>query len=272
MKKKSAPKQKNSLKILIIFIICVSILMFISLTIRTILMIHVSKFQGSHSFSLAIEKQSHVEEIISFDPTADQSTVLQIKNPQNLNDVDLGREFGVIPDERVAVPQDSSIVPDPSTEMNNLFWHINQIKTNITLYDILRLLLFAKSVPLANKRFEVISLPINANDIDKLVSGTLSDNTLAQENISVQVINASGKAGMANRLARVITNLGGDVVSVITAQSVQDHSQIKYFGKQTYTLQKLSYLLKYPESTLDSETIADIVIIIGKDSENTTLY
>ena len=101
--------------------------------------------------------------------------------------------------------------------------------------------------------------------LDKKVSGMFADGVISSENVSIQVVNASGSVGLGNRLTRVLTNLGCNVVSVTSARSVERVSQIAFFGNQSYTLQKLRKWLGYPVSDLREKTIADIVITVGRD-------
>jgi hypothetical protein len=272
MKKQTAPAEKNSLKTVVLFILCVSVLIIISLVVKTISMIRTSIYDGTHRFTIAITRQDTVLEVVSFDPATTSTDVFALKDSKSMPVSAFGRTFAVIPDATIALPADLQIDLNPSNGMNTIIWHYNQVKTRLTLYDVLRLSLLAKSVPLANRDVEQVGIPVDENRLDQLLLQNLTDSTISTENVSIQVINASGAPGMGNRLARVISNMGGNVVAVTTSQRRIPHSSIHYFGTETYTLQKLSHLLSYPVLLLDRETIADIVITIGEDHKDTTIF
>jgi hypothetical protein len=106
----------------------------------------------------------------------------------------------------------------------------------------------------------------------KLLIEFFSDDLVATENMSIQIVNAAGTSGIAQRLERVLLLKGANVVAVTTAVKKEQRSKIKYFGQESYTLGKVSKLLGYQLEELPKETIANIVIVIGEDSKNTTLY
>ena len=82
--------------------------------------------------------------------------------------------------------------------------------------------------------------------IATIVSTALTDQDISSENITIQVINATNVTGLAQRLGRVLTNLGADVVDVSSAQNNQAKSTIMYFGNDSYTLDWLQkYLWSY---------------------------
>lgn len=271
MKKKSASTDKNSLKIVVFFVVSVAILITISLAVKTILMIRVSKFDGSHRFTILIEQKKSAIELLSFDPGVPSLVILQLKGA-SLSSASVGETLGILPDASIVLPDDFQLAQNSPNEMGSLLWSFNRLRTDLTLYDMFRFYFLVKSITLANNRVLSLTLPLESNEIDKVVSSEFLDTSVSQENISVQVINASGVPGLANRLARVIANMGGDVVSVTTSQDFSAHSSIHYFGASSYTLFKFSRLLRYPVSSLTNETIADILITIGKDSGSPTKF
>ena len=73
-------------------------------------------------------------------------------------------------------------------------------------------------------------------------------------------------------MARLITNISGNVVLVSTSQNMQGKSVILYKGKKSYTLERLSKLLGFDVMENKSQSLADIAIQIGKDYKNLSIF
>ena len=142
------------------------------------------------------------------------------------------------------------------------------IASDITLYDILRFLFSAKNTSATNEIRDTVSLPQDDRQINQAIAALFTDQTVSSENISIQVINATDTPGMGKRLERVLTNIGGNVIAVSTQQKKETKSQIKYYGEESYTLNKIKQFLRYPVTKVNNEPIADIIIVIGADSKN----
>jgi len=66
--------------------------------------------------------------------------------------------------------------------------------------------------------------------------------------------------------------MGANVVEVSTSHVSQPKSKIQYYGERTYTLEHLENFLDFPSTKLTRQPIANIVIILGEDSRNTTKF
>jgi len=98
-------------------------------------------------------------------------------------------------------------------------------------------------------------------------SNLLTDNEISNENVTIQVINATDIPGLGGNVAQILSLMGANIVEVSTALNAQDNSKIQYYGGQTYTLQKIAGLLGFPVSKLSTQPIANIVITLGGNSE-----
>jgi hypothetical protein len=101
--------------------------------------------------------------------------------------------------------------------------------------------------------------------INSFASSFFVDSAIANEKTTIEIINATSVYGLANRLAVLIANMGGDVVLVSSSDSVQNNSQILYSGDLDYTIQKLSSFLEIKPVKSSQEDISDVTIILGKD-------
>ena len=107
--------------------------------------------------------------------------------------------------------------------------------------------------------------------LDQIVNENLFDSQLAKEAIAIAVLNASGEAGEANLVTRLITNLGGHVVTIGNSDQQREKSEI-WVGsaglKNSVTLKFLKAILGPVPVKLESNLLqyrSDIVVVVGRD-------
>jgi hypothetical protein len=271
-RRKSAPSYEGkSLKTFFLYAIAVILVISIALAIKLFLVIRVSKFDGQHQFIVAVAIQGKVAEILSYDPSSDTTSALQLQGKQiPINS--LGKTLAILPNATVNFSQDISLQNNATQPLWQIITHYNLTKKDFTFYDLGRLYVFSKSISQVNRQEKTISLPATSSDIDKQISTLFADPTIAQENLTIQVINAADVSGLGQRLARVLANQGANIVAITTAQSTVQHSSLQYFGDASYTEKKLALLLNYSVRMLTRQTIADIVITIGEDQKSTESF
>ena len=98
-----------------------------------------------------------------------------------------------------------------------------------------------------------------------MVSSFFTDQQIALEKKRIQIINGTDITGAGNRLANVISNMGGDVVIVLTSDKEEPVSKIIYSGNKSYTVEKLSSLLNFSNAKTNETFLANVIIILGKD-------
>lgn len=270
MTKKPAKKEERSLKMVILYATIVAILVFASLAYKAFLIVQRSKFDGQHQFTFAIAKDNKVAEIVSINPSTAYLSILRLKNA-SVPLSSIGAALRLAVDAKINttanIPTD-----DIATTMQSLLFRDTLVDKSMTVYDLARLTLIARNTPAGNKKIKEITLPMNQKRLDDIIVLLFTDNTIASENVGIQIVNASDISGLGARLAKVLTNMGANVIDITTAHEVVAHSNIQYYGKETYTLQKLQRILQYPVKKLKKETIGDIVITIGKDNNDTSIF
>lgn len=155
------------------------------------------------------------------------------------------------------------------------------IKTDLTLWELIRLKMGISFV-----RFDkVLNLDLSTVlDRGTLADGTptftadpvkldsmltpLADPAVKMEHKTIAVFNATEKLALAQKVARVITNLGGNVI--ITSNASQERDKSRIIGEKSPTLERLNQILcvdcdKIKPSDWDGESRAEITIILGKD-------
>lgn len=269
--KQTAQEESKSLKTFYLYVLLVITVVIIALLSKAFLIFQQSKFDGTHDFIIAVTEQNKVKEIISFQPQITSATELVIEDT-NISFQSLAKEYGIHPDGYIQVNTNSVIAEDVTAFMWASLGHTADWQSNLTIFDKLRLLLFAKSVAANNKSVDEISLINQTQQNETTLTNALTDQEIADENISIQIVNATDITGFGQRLSRVLTNLGANIVAVTTAQNIQKDSTIQYYGSNSYTVNRLDKLLGIKATKLNSQGIANIVITIGLDKSNTTQF
>lgn len=277
MRKKNK-KEGSNVKIALWFGILVIFIILVSLVLKFLLMIHMSLYDGAHRFNLA-EKSGTLVQVVSFIPGTHTIDIVRLKGDAGkyIDSRYLQKILGVPID--AIVTRSSSPQDNIASDLKSLVFHFRTARTNLTFYDALRLWLYANSV--SSGDIEEKSIDLHDTDVtQKIVKSLFADSTIISENLSIEIINASGVPGLGYRLTRLLGDMGCSVISVTSSDSVANNSKIVYNGS-SYTIQKLKKLLKFPyydisstgkEGAGDQLRIASIKIIIGADQGSTTEF
>lgn len=133
----------------------------------------------------------------------------------------------------------------------------------------------AKIFYLLNKsKVSFYLLPKKISPKNSLISSIFIDPSIYLENKTIAIINATGQNGYADNLANLITNMGGNVISMTAAPYIINKSAIVYTNTQSYTLDRINKILNFSvkKDMHSQNSIADITINIGKDQINTTKF
>jgi len=270
-KKVNNEKKSTSLRTLFFYGIIVFILIMVAFAVRVYTVIEKSRFDGEHRFTLAVVNSEKVLVLFSFEPLNSSLSMLRFANNLHISSSSLNKSLGIIPDGSLKIRNTLDSTNNIPPILQALMWSWNSTSRNITFYDLIRFWYYSHKIPVSTVNNKELSSLSDLDDVDRAVLLLFGDSVIASENVSIQIINAAGESGLAQRLSRVISNLGGNVVSVQTGP-VQDHSEIQYYGNETYTSNKLYTLLHYNKKKSEMRAIAEIVIIIGKDAAGTKVY
>lgn len=260
-KEKSA--QLKSIKYAVLFFLLFFLAIFVALCVRLVVVFSQSAYDGAHRFTIDVIESPSTNELFSFAPDVQTISLLKVKgalNPLSLEHV-------------IKIPIDATVESGVNDQnipsfLFTLATHFNQFPSHgFTFIDAFRLYLYSQNVkPEAISRFSVSVANSTLNDTDQQqVAQMFIDQTLYQENVSISVVNATDSSGVGSRLAKFLTNMGGNVVSVTSGDTVQEESSIQYFGKQTYTLKKLQHILHFSLVQMQKPTISDIIVTIGEN-------
>lgn len=157
------------------------------------------------------------------------------------------------------------------------------IKTDLTLVELIRL-----KLGLSGVRFDKIYMidleKSGALSPEKLADGTavliadpakldsevtdLVDPNLKSEHKTLAIFNSTNHPQLAQKAARLITNVGGDVIIIANSQSKLEKTQI--FGEESKTLDRLKQIFGIsgridPESEDQVPSRAQINLFLGED-------
>lgn len=153
--------------------------------------------------------------------------------------------------------------------------------TNLTAWDKVRILFWAGSVKRENsnvielhalnilKKRQLVDqtevLETESSLLDGKIGTLFTDTTFLAERKSVEIVNGTDVQGVASRIARIITNMGGEVLFVKTAREPLAYSRIETHD-ESYTAKKLERSLGLPLfKKKKDEGKTDILIVIGED-------
>lgn len=293
----------SSRKIASFFVLCVITLVVASFAIKGIVLVSKSRFDGEHRFTIAIEKAYKKPNkeitIISLEPLS--RSVSFVVFPDGAR-TPVGRYLEIPIDGKLRIPEgfDSNLAKLIATEADisgkdiagflfPLLLSYKDVQTDLTVMDIFRVAWYAKSITKNNVNLAVLGPTLSENSIDKISSVLFADREIVQENISIQVVNATDVSGLGNRLARFITNMGGTVVSVTSGSVPEEKSMILIRGKRSYTLERLSTVFGFPiesfvsvsptptppslleedgkEQASNTESfVSDVIVVVGSQS------
>ncbi len=264
--------QPNNLKIVLIFFVAVVFLIGISLFVRFLALVKESKFDGEHQFNLLVTQhavQKNTSVILSFSPDSRELSIVTIQKKTDPLDVERLLEIpidGVISFPNAFPVSSVSSQKDVSLLLYKTIASYGSMHTTITFLDLIRLSFLAQALSKNAVTAGAIDDQADQMTVFAISSSRFIDKTFTSEKLSIQIINGSGISGLGSRLARFITNIGGNVVSVITADNLVKDSTIASDQKDSYTFERLRAILGFSEAQLDKKAISDIIITIGSDS------
>ncbi|MBI4096614.1 MAG: LytR C-terminal domain-containing protein [Candidatus Levybacteria bacterium] len=258
-------KQKEAVasntKIAIVFLIFLAVIAGISLIFKIILVVRAGQFDDFGRFTISVSDNRSVK-VMSLSPG--EKTIAIFKLNKSIEFANAGK-FLKVPINGFIVSNSLDMNQNNSAFFLKAILNYNNLQTNLTIIDLLRLSFFARSVKDSEINVREIAQNLSAAEADKIVGRQVSDELMERDSQTIRIINGTDVVGFGNRLARLITNMGGNVIIVATSDSPIKTSEIFYTDKETYTVKKLTKMLKYKSVKESSNAVSDITITIGED-------
>lgn len=271
-KKPQAKAGNDSLKKAAIYCLIVGLLIILSIAVRIIFLIKDSNYDGKNRYTLSIITSSRDALILSINPALKTISKINIT----------GNRLGLSPAKLVGVPADGRVIlrnntitykdTSPDQILYKLLLTGNLEKKDVTTLDLLRLFIFSKTIPRNDINEENINFPAEWTAIDNIAANSFTDDEIAGEKISIEIINGTAIDGLGKRLERILNNIGCNVVAVTNSRDIIDKSAIYYYSDISYTQMKLQRILNYPSKFMQNRDIADIKIVIGKDGLRNDIF
>lgn len=262
-KKQRKKTKKSNLKLVFIFCLLVFSLIFFSASLKIFAVLKSSRFDGEHRFNVLFLSGKKPSFLISLEPSTKSLSNFSLSGnlPQNIKD----SEFGAVIDGRIKCLSDKCFKTNPADNFWDVFWHSKDFQTNLTKWDLLRLFWAARNIPAENIHFKNVNLEHN-KILPRKDATDLADAQILKEAKTIQIINASGQEGRGWQLERIISSLGGVVVSVESALTPSKKSKTSYYTDSSYTLTRINSFLHFPLVKMNKKGISDILILVGEDS------
>lgn len=171
--------------------------------------------------------------------------------------------------EKILCEVGNQILQEKSTNFSRwdllrLWWEIKRVRGGSTeVLDLGKLNVFLeKQLPDGTKVFE-----IDPARLDPLIQKFLADFSLKKENLSIEILNGTSFAGLAEKGARLLTNIGGEVVAVGNSEAGSEKCEVRSFKdkKNSYTVRKIMKVWNCNWQEKKEEGRAEITLILGED-------
>ena len=299
----SKAKSKKSVKLALLVLGLIAGLLVISWAVRFSGILFNSKrnYLWNSEFNINLVLRSSHISLLSYNPKQAKAVIINIPDdtylevPRGYGFWQLRSVYGLGGDKLLTdtassflgVPVDGYLNMEPEDLIKkNLFSGLNLLsspKTDLTLWELIKLKLGLSGVRF-DKIKEVNLDKLNVLDKDNLPDGTavyradpvkldsvlldLADPVIVSEHKTIAIFNATNRPQMAKEAARLITNLGGNVI--ITGNSPGKLDKTAVFGEQSATLKRLRQIFnlsdKIDSSKEDREfSRAQINLLLGED-------
>lgn len=233
------------------------LLIFAAFIIKILLVFHQSSFDGKHQFVVAVN-EPHTTQFVIFNPDVGSIKTLVVAGATASN-----------PESAFSVPVDATAVADDtyassSDLINSLVFNRKRMHATMTIIDAINLLIFSHTVSSDNQSSQAITVASLAEP-DSLAAKVFLDNTLYKEGKSVAIVNATNVAGLGTTVGTLLMNMGGNVVSITTADNTSSTSSVVFTGDLSYTASRIAHILHMPLVHLSGVRISDITVTVGTD-------
>ncbi len=265
-------KNQQSLRLALFFCLVVFFAVGISLTAKFVSLLKQSSYDSSHRYTVYIEKTPLVGKVISVDPVNKTVSEIQISSKTLLSS----------PSTLLGIPTDVKITLEGNTDTSeksgdseffSLLTKRYKKDNPFTLIDTIRLGIFLKSVKKDSVEKSEIMIPISMENADSLLENVLTDQSIVKEDKTVAIVNASGISGIGKRAERILLSMGATVISVTTATQDKAGSYVSYAqNPPSYTAEKIGKIFRLSLKEGKETPTADITLVIGKDSKETSAF
>lgn len=245
----SKKKTSENLKLAFFFLFLVGGIVFLSLIFRGVFLLKESKFDGFSHFALGLKNEK--SQFISFSP---KDSTIGILSLENISEQEIPADAKI--DSRLGVSS-GNLKP----VLFSLLFDFKSQK-DINFIDILRLYFYTQTVKESSIAEVKLTDKIDKREIESTISTLFVDPKIQDEKLNIEVVNATDVPGLGNKVANLVSNMGGNVILVSTGDIKKD-SEIQYL-EDSYTAEKISRILKIKKVKITKKSLGDVTLIIGE--------
>lgn len=259
--KKQSSSGKSTRNILLFSLLTLAIIV-LSLIVKILLLFSQSTFDSTHQFVLAVRELPSSAVFLVFAP--DKNNITDVTFDGGNKNIDFRSEFS-IPEDAEVIMQKGNVVNTPQTILTHLLFHLSSYPHyHINLADVFRMYLFTQSIQQNALYYKQVAINSPIKEKDGVIQFAFTDHLLYQQEMSIGILNAADVPGLGTRMAKLIQNIGGNIISVSSADTPVKNSNISYSGKKpSYTAIRLSKIFGYPLVKMQNAAISDIIITLG---------
>ncbi len=255
--KKKLNNLNHNLRLAVFFILFVLFFASVSIAFKIFFLVKESSFDGKHNFNVELTDATNIN-VISFSPGDKSISVLETDPKIKTNNIGALLKLPIDARINLTAEFDSNHIPQALIKSSYVF---SKKLERMTVLDALRLAFFAS---VRGNSLEVQKLSQESINSQTLISN-FKDPAIKAEKKAIEIVNATEVFGLGSRLATLVTNIGGDVILVTTRQN-EKKSKVIYYGKESYTVERLGQYLDFPIEKTQHKSVADVIIIIGENN------
>ena len=151
------------------------------------------------------------------------------------------------------------------------FWEVakQSVRTNLGVFEIARTVLYLIGV--RSDKIEQLNvssdLLTDQTALDRKLSPFFRDEKISSEHLKIQILNGSGRSGLAVAAARIIRNIGGEVIRTDNYERQDlEKGYLLLDSSGSYTAARLAHIFGFSDSRpprSGSEARANITVILG---------
>lgn len=260
-------KSNKGLKAFFLYVYFVLFIIFSALAVKSVFIIKESKYNGKNiNVYVSVDHKPFI--VFGIDEERNSASVIDLRK-SSLEDKSIARDLGLLIDATINLPSGQHEL-NPKSILSSVLLNPLEVDASLTIFDSIRLMANG-DLNFDQKNVKKIGAETNFSRYDDLVSDYFSDSNLKKEGITIQIVNSTNESGLGQKLERILVNSGCVVISVESQDKVASKSSIKYFKNKNYTVRKLEKTLNIVSEKSLSDSIAEIVIIIGEDMKGKDL-
>lgn len=257
-------KDSHSLLYIKIFLSCVLIAGFLSVSYKIFILVKDSSFKYDSFNLLVVGKKA---QLVHFDSDKKKMAIIDLISPEQT----FNNKHKISSSLVVGIPIDGKII---YSLKDNDFLSIKNVLPiiltpqkykleGINQFDILKLSAFSYLVSKSDKSFEKIDLGGQEKVAGSKFLSVFRDPEILNEKLSIEIINSTDIDGLGGKITTILENASYNIISISTG--THQESRIITQRKESVTVKRLQSFFGIEVVKARDQGIADVSVILGRD-------